>query len=205
MAESGENPSDRRNFFRLAAARMLGPVSDFIEERTAEQPLPVYLRPPGALDEAAFLQTCQHCGDCVQACPADAIFSLGTNTGDARGTPVIDPDTAACVVCSDLACTHACPSGALIPLDNPGDIQMGIAEVYAPLCLRQKNEACTICVEQCPLGTSAINFVDDGPPLVFADGCVGCGICQLYCPSSPKAITVKPKTEVAMQHTRPRV
>ncbi|MFQ5461384.1 MAG: 4Fe-4S dicluster domain-containing protein [Phycisphaerae bacterium] len=198
MSETSKNAGDRRSFFRAAAAKMLGPVSDFIEERTAPEYRPIYLRPPGAIDEAAFLQTCRQGGACVQACPANAIFSLAEQSGVARGTPVIDPDAAACVVCTDLACTHACPSGALLPIDRPRDIRMGVAEVYAPLCLRQKNEACTICVEQCPLGESAILFTDDGPPHVLAEGCVGCGVCQFYCPTSPKAITVRPKTEVAM-------
>ena len=32
-----------------------------------------FLRPPGALDESAFAQTCSRCGDCVRVCPAQCI------------------------------------------------------------------------------------------------------------------------------------
>ena len=38
----------------------------------------------------------------------------------------------------------------------------------------------------------AIRFVGDEPPEVLSPGCVGCGVCQLYCPTEPKAITVRP-------------
>src|SRR5437868_5956617 len=36
-------------------------------------PLEVWLRPPGALAEPQFLDTCSRCGNCVSACPAHCI------------------------------------------------------------------------------------------------------------------------------------
>ena len=60
------------------------------------------------------------------------------------------------------------------------------------MCVRSHGESCTRCVDMCPMGSDAIRFDDNGPPTVLADGCVGCGVCQLYCPTTPKAIVVSP-------------
>ncbi|MFQ5413489.1 MAG: 4Fe-4S dicluster domain-containing protein [Phycisphaerae bacterium] len=184
--------SPRRAFFREAVARMVNPIADYIDRRL---PLPVTtppLRPPGAIAESALLETCYRCGKCVDACPADAIFPLPRASGDAAGTPAIDADLAACVVCDGLLCTHVCPSGALTPVTNPRDIRIGLAEVYPSICVRTDGDACTVCVDVCPIGDTAIAIRDPGPPRVHPHGCVGCGVCQLRCPTSPKAIVVQP-------------
>lgn len=192
MSQADHEHLRRREFFRNAVGRTIRPLADYLEERMGKAPAEWgRLRPPGAIGEDRFNDTCLRCGNCVTICPATAIFSLGDDAGKAAGTPVIDPDQAACVVCDGLKCTHVCPSGALQPLFHASDIDMGVAEVYPSLCVRSSGEACRLCVDLCPLGASAIRFVDDGPPEVLAAGCVGCGVCQLYCPTSPKAIVVK--------------
>lgn len=193
MINQEHHPGDsqRRNFFRDAVSRIIKPLADYIDRRV-DFPLDVLrLRPPGAIAESALLESCIRCGACVEICPADAIFSLESNDKKLVGTPVIDPDKAACVVCEGLQCTHVCPSGALLPVEQPKDICMGMAEVYRPRCVRSDGEDCTICVDQCPIGDTALRFNDDGPPQVLED-CVGCGVCQLYCPTTPKAIIVHP-------------
>ncbi len=170
---------------------MLEPLADYLEETSSgKRPVP-RLRPPGAVEESRFAETCQRCGKCVEVCPARAIVPVDESLPDAS-TPVIDPDRAACVVCDGLQCTHVCPSGALRPLQEAAQIRMGLAEVYPTLCVRAEGEACTICVDRCPLGEQAIRFDDEGPPTVLQPGCVGCGVCQLYCPTDPKAIIVLP-------------
>lgn len=184
----------RRRFFQQAAARLLGPLADLVEKRLpplSHEPLKP-LRPPGAIDETRFVDTCARCGKCVEVCPADSIFASPDPDRVLNGTPMVDPDRMACVVCEGLQCTHVCPSGALLPLSHWSQIQMGIAEVYAPLCVRTAGEVCTICVDRCPLGSAAIRFPDAGPPEVLQPGCVGCGVCQQHCPTSPKAIVVRP-------------
>ncbi len=186
------NDPKRRGFFREAAARLVTPLADYIEKQTNPPRDSEWLRPPGAIAESALVEACIRCGACVEVCPADAIFALAEACGGAAGTPAIDPDLAACVVCDGLKCTTVCPSGALLPLTSPGDIAMGVAEVYTSLCVRSRGEPCIACVESCPLGEAAIGFPDDGPPRVVSAGCVGCGVCQLRCPTDPKAIVVRP-------------
>jgi ferredoxin len=182
----------RRGFFQAAVARVVEPVIEYLGQRFGDLPERPHLYPPGAIDEATFLATCYRCGSCVNACPANAIFLLDQNAGDAAGAPVIDPDRAACVLCKGLPCTQACVSGALRPLSDPGLVRMGIAELYGPLCVRSRGETCALCVERCPIGPAAIRFPDDGPPEILPTGCVGCGVCQHCCPTTPKAIVVKP-------------
>lgn len=182
-------------FFGEAAARLIGPLADYLAPKVDPPQSTRWLRPPGAIAESALIEACIRCGACVEVCPADAIFALGEAEGSATGTPAIDPDRAPCVVCDGLQCTTVCPSGALLPLVSPGDIAMGVAEIYDPLCVRTQDESCTACVEACPLGESAIRLAGDGPPMVIAAGCVGCGVCQFRCPTTPKAIVIRPNRQ----------
>lgn len=190
--------ADRRNFFRQAARKLVTPLASYLDRTTGAMPAGSgYLRPPGAVDEAGFASVCQRCGACVSSCPADAIFALDESYGIAAGTPVIDADRAACVVCDGLVCTTGCPSGALTEILDAAQIRMGTAEVYGGLCVRTAGESCTLCVDRCPLGEQAIRFVTSGPPEVLAAGCVGCGVCQVSCPTTPKAIVVAARETVA--------
>ncbi len=56
-------------------------------------------------------------------------------------------------------------------------------------------EICDLCVIYCPLGEEAIelNKIEEGKFLPkVKDGCVGCGVCQMVCPTNPVSIIVKP-------------
>ena len=194
-----QRPQDRRQFFTAGFARLLRPLADALEKRLPIS-LPIVrdrLRPPGALEEKAFLDTCFRCGACSDSCPAKCITLLQSDDEELRGTPTIDPDISACVVCDELACMKACPSGALVLVDRFA-IQMGLARVNHDVCVRSRGEDCRICVERCPIGATAIGIGDDGRVRVIDPeknnglGCVGCGVCQFYCPTRPKAIVVKP-------------
>jgi len=172
-------------------SKALGPIGDYLDRRLPQKPVRVLLRPPGATHEAMLLEVCFRCSACVEACPADAIYLLDRSHGAATGTPVVDPDRAPCVVCDGLHCANTCSSGALLPIANALQIRMGRAEVYESLCLRTQDQDCTLCVERCPIGETALRFNSAGAPEVLAE-CVGCGVCQHTCPTTPKAIVVKP-------------
>ncbi len=189
----GPEPN-RRQFFRHGLQSILNPLADLLEAHgTMSVTLPEsLLRPPGALPETDFLNTCRRSGDCVRACPAAAIRLLPSTDPQLGGTPVVDPNLAACVICDELACMRVCPSGALQLVDSPADIRMGLAHVRVEACLRTQGEDCAECVERCPLGSTAIRIGWSGSIEVQSAGCVGCGVCQLYCPTRPRAIVVQP-------------
>ena len=207
---SKDNPLDRRQFFRRGLSELLKPLAKSLEpvertlnefERLSKQvsspssqvpkniPLQLWLRPPGALPEQKFLETCSRCGDCVSVCPAQAI-KLDFTGASGKGAPYIDPDMMACVACDGLQCMSACPSGALVP--TPLNlIKMGTAVWREHLCVRSRGEECTKCVDICPLGTAAIEL--SGNEIVVKPiTCIGCGMCQQHCPTNPKSISVIP-------------
>jgi ferredoxin len=140
------------------------------------------LRPPGLHDLAA----CTHSGGCITACPAQAIFA-----GE-DGTPVIDARRSPCVVCDGLLCTHACPSGALSPIDDRLAIRMGTAVVDTAWCLAHRGVECRSCVDVCPIPGALVP--ERGPtvylPRVDPERCIGCGLCEHFCPTKPAAIFV---------------
>lgn len=204
-----DKPLNRRRFFREGLREFLKPLAGAIEPieqaishlgklenvvspppatRRIDQP---WLRPPGALDERSFIDTCSRCGNCVKVCPAQCI-KIDETGAKGAGAPYIDPVAMPCVVCDGLVCMRDCPSGALVPTAL-GLIDMGTAEWLEPLCVRSRGEECTICIDQCPIGMVAIEL-RNGKVHVIEDGCTGCGVCQHECPTDPKAIVVHPRS-----------
>ncbi len=198
--------SERRDFFKQAASKFIQHVAGYLDEGIGEylpttpdsspnqfHDLPI-LRPPGALPEATFLETCERCGNCVESCPAEAIQVYQSNAPSHSGTPYIDPNSQPCVVCTSLACMQVCPSGALQSL-SADQIQIGLAEVNYETCLRTQEVECTYCVDRCPIGETAIRLDTQNRIQVIPTGCVGCGVCQYECPTAPKSVVVKLLTE----------
>ena len=214
---SDDRPLDRRRFFRIGLRELLKPLANAVEpveralkelesldqlgtgpgavKRTSHRvSLPVYLRPPGALDEQAFREQCSRCGVCVAVCPADAI-RIDSTGAIANGAPYVVAAEAPCVACDGLHCMQNCPSGALTftPLV---DIDMGTAQWRPHFCTRTTiGDDCRICVDQCPLGSAALVLDEAGRVKVIDDGCIGCGVCEHYCPTEPKSIVVIPKAQ----------
>ena len=79
--QMAESPVDRRAFFQQGFRKMFGKAVEVVEQKMAPGR---YVRPPGALTEAAFLGACTRCGECVSACPVHAIKPLGIE-GNLRG------------------------------------------------------------------------------------------------------------------------
>ncbi len=212
----------RRGFFTEGFRHLLKPIADLVEKRLERVGIPThddyadadpggppaelqgievgdgpFLRPPGALPEEEFLDRCLSSGQCVRVCPVAAIKLARSDNPRHDDKPFIDPDAQACVVCEDLPCMTACPSGALVPVARD-DIEMGLAVLREELCLRSQGEDCQICVDKCPIGSRAIEIPEtDGAVEVYADGCTGCGVCQMYCPTEPRAIVIEPPRAIA--------
>lgn len=173
----------RRTFLRHSMVSLGATVQEFVKHRdapSAEEPQkvkvvekPGWLRPPGAVTEDLFLERCTKCGDCIDACPHDAIESLLV-----QETPGIYPGETPCQLCEDFPCILACETEALMPLHNLYDVRMGVAKVSRNVCTA--GNGCNACVSKCPTGAISMDF---GAFLVAVDEnlCVGCGICQYIC------------------------
>lgn len=209
----------RRGFFTQGLRQLFKPLAKMVEERLEHVGLPDWddhspssasrpagaagrpvstslpadrplLRPPGALPEEEFLSTCISSGRCIHSCPVSAIQWGYSDDPSRDRKPFIDVRRQACVVCEHLACMNACPSGAL-KLVAKEEIRMGLAQLRDDVCVRTQGEDCQICVDKCPLGSTAIAIPYYGAPVeVREPGCVGCGVCEMYCPTEPKAIVV---------------
>ncbi|MBL8843478.1 MAG: 4Fe-4S dicluster domain-containing protein [Planctomycetes bacterium] len=197
-------PSPRRRFFRAGlkalfegvehASASLHDVLPRAKRALAGVPTRAsesLLRPPGALAEATFATTCQRSGECIAACPVHALRPLRSSDPLRDATPYLVPSQRACVVCEDLACMKACPSGALTLVPKEA-IRIGLAEVHHGDCRRSFGEPCRECVDRCPLGSAAIGLDERGRVEVRQPGCIGCGVCEYYCPTAPRAITIQP-------------
>ena len=78
MAKSDDSTAHtRRSFFREALSRLAQPVAEYVDAQIGEY-IPtekVLLRPPGAIPEDDFLNTCVRSGACINSCPAQAILA----------------------------------------------------------------------------------------------------------------------------------
>jgi polyferredoxin len=131
------------------------------------------LRPPGALDEAYFLARCTRCGECMKVCPNNALHPALTEAGlEGLWTPVMIPRIGYCET-SCVLCSEVCPTGAIweITADEKG-WAVGPAGNAKPITL----------------GTA---FIDRGRCLPWAMA-TPCIVCEEWCPTSPKAIYLRP-------------
>ncbi len=208
--------SDRRKFI-LNMARGLGLASmggfiwsAFIDEVTASQ---LILRPPGAIGEEDFLKTCIKCGLCAEACPYDTLLLAKPGDHEPLGTPYFMPRETPCYMCTDIPCVPVCPTGALdvssVTTDGQLDIKiadMGLAVVDKQSCIAFWGIQCDACYRACPLLGHAITIEYDKnertgkhafmKPIVHADICTGCGLCEHACVTEKPAIHILPR-EVA--------
>jgi len=208
--------SDRRKFI-LNMARGFGLAtmggfiwSAYVDEVTASQLL---LRPPAAIGEEDFLKTCIKCGLCVEACPYDTLLLAAPGDNKPIGTPYFVPRDIPCYMCPDIPCVPVCPTGALnessVTKDGVLDINsadMGLAVIDEASCVAFWGIQCDACYRACPLLDVAITIEYQKnertgkhaflKPVVQADACTGCGMCEHACITEKPAIYILPR-EVA--------
>ena len=157
------------------------------------------LRPPGAVPEDRFAGLCIRCNNCVHACPTKIIHpDTGREGGLAGfGAPVVkfDRDYKYCLETCN-ACTQVCPTGALAPLDlqQKNKYIIGEALVDNNVCLTALGKKeCDACELACPYDAVHITWDEEqyNAYPVVNDKCIGCGACEVVCPTTPvKAIRV---------------
>jgi len=162
------------------------------------------VRPPGALEENAFLGACIRCGMCVRDCPPKILELARPEQSVATGTPFFTARTGPCEMCEDIPCVKACPTGALShALKDIVKARMGLAVlVDQESCLNFLGLRCDVCYRVCPLIDKAITLepqhnVRTGKhtrfiPTVRSEACTGCGMCEKACVLEVAAIKVYP-------------
>lgn len=158
---------------------------------------PLLIRPPGALEEKKFLETCVRCGLCMKACLTNAIQPTFLEARlEGLWTPRLVMKIGYCENNCTL-CGQVCPTGAIqnLPLPEKRKVVIGMAFIRPDRCLPYAfNRQCIVCEEHCPTGEKAIYFVEQEMegrngvrqrlklPRVDPKLCIGCGICEWVCP-----------------------
>ena len=185
---ASESKYGRRDFFKDSVLSVAKAAKEYAAHADApsEKPAPPgrtdWLRPPGAVSEALFLERCTKCGDCVKACPQESIVL------HQDGTPVILPDQVPCYLCDDVPCIAACATDALLAVAGTQDIRMGVAVVNHRLCTA--GQGCHACVSKCPTDALAMDF-NVQRLVVTVERCVGCGMCEHICRTVNDHIAIK--------------
>jgi len=148
---------------------------------------PRLVRPPGSLNEADFLARCIRCGECMKVCPNNALHPTLTEAGlEGIWTPVLVPRVGYCEP-SCVLCSQVCPSGAIWEITQA-------EKAWLPATAKQGGKPIR-------LGTA---FYDRGRCLPWAMA-TECIVCEEWCPTSPKAVFLRPAEVVDAQGQVKRV
>jgi len=164
------------------------------------------VRPPGALDEKAFLARCIRCGACMKVCPNNALQASFAEAGiEGLWTPVLAARIGYCEP-SCVLCGQVCPTGAIWEFSAKEKGWIGAEKSVQPIrigtafydrgrCLPwAMARECIVCEEWCPTTPKAIYlrpaevFDREGKPTqvrqpyLDPEKCVGCGACEYACP-----------------------
>jgi MauM/NapG family ferredoxin protein len=197
---TGNALAGRRTFMGALIAALMGLLAFFFGGPGRRARAQLMLRPPGALPEDEFLDTCTRCFKCSNVCPNQCIKVHGVGAGlHQMFTPFIQARERACTLCGE--CAKVCPTGALKPFspDREGwlaGVSMGVARVNKGMCYSFHGRTCGACYRACPLAGRAMKIGLYETPLVQPESCVGCGLCEQACLHLPQAIRVIPAAQM---------
>lgn len=136
---------------------------------------PRLIRPPGSLEERDFLRRCQRCGLCMKVCPTNAIHPALAEGGVAGlWTPRLIMTLGYCEYTCTL-CGSVCPTGAIAEISRREKVERPIR-----------------------IGSA---YLDRGRCLPWS-GNGPCIVCEEHCPTSPKAIYLRPEAQTRRDGTR---
>jgi polyferredoxin len=163
---------ERPNLERRAALTALaGGVAAVPLLRAGAQPDPFLIRPPGALEEKSFTERCIRCGECIKVCPNQALHpALGQAGVEGLWSPVLVPRIGYCEP-GCVLCGQVCPTGAIWRITS-----------------KEKGWSSDSTAKPVRIGTA---FYDRGRCLPWAMA-TECIVCEEWCPTSPKAIFLRP-------------
>jgi len=131
---------------------------------------PRLIRPPGGVEERAFLERCIRCAECMKVCPNNALHPAFLEGGvEAIWTPILIPRIGYCEA-SCVLCGQVCPTGAIQKITEKEKLGIGQPPIK--------------------IGTA---FYDHGRCLPWSMQ-TPCIVCEEFCPTSPKAIWVEEVT-----------
>jgi ferredoxin-type protein NapG len=187
-----EADKGRRQFLKQSVWSVGKTVYEYYDQQKETEPVAKspsvkaradWLRPPGAVEEALFLDRCTRCGDCLPVCP------FGSIKKDLEsGYPVIFANESPCHLCDDFPCIATCKTEALIPVADRAEVRMGAAVVSRADCTA--DQGCRFCLAKCPVEALSIDFIEPYP-VVDPEKCVGCGICEQICSTVNDTIAIK--------------
>ena len=140
------------------------------------------LRPPWAIAEDRFGDTCTRCGDCVRECPTNVIKLAD------GGFPEMDFSAAGCDFCE--VCVSVCEPGAL---DRKIQPPLNLVANLNDNCFSARGVICRACGEVCDSRAIRFQQVVGGVTHVSIEfsACTGCGECVSICPAH--SISIKPR------------
>jgi len=174
-----------RRYFLMSG---IGLIAGITIPKFLKPPAEIIIRPPATVAPPLLYSLCCRCGNCIKACPTGIIKYSTDFTGiPAWMTPEISYESGYCLETCNL-CGQVCPTGAitLFNFSAKGQLFMGTAKVQLENCLLFNNIECVKCKESCKY--KAIAFVAkenilNMVPMIDKDRCVGCGACEVICPT----------------------
>ena len=155
---------------------------------------PPPLRPPGMLHELMLQQALHPLRQVRRGLPGrrhlPARRRLGRgrgHAGDRRAQAAVRARAPACSARTSVRRARCCRRS---PTTTS---RMGTAQLDASTCLTHHGQACTACVEHCPRPGALVLDGPHGELRVDEEQCVGCGLCEHFCPTEPQSIRVQPR------------
>ncbi len=139
---------------------------------------PPSVRPPWAIAEAPFVESCTRCDACRDACPERIIHA-----GDG-GYPELDFATGGCTFCG--ACADVCPEPIFHHVRDAVPWRHVVS--VGDDCLARGGIYCMSCKDACQF--TAIDFTRERMPTpsLNTTRCTGCGECIATCPADAIAV-----------------